>query len=49
LQLPGSRQWLWWRRFCAKAKVMIGFGWEIFPDAFDLLLSWGQIPVSSTL
>ncbi len=48
-QLPVSRQWQWWRRFCAKAKLMIGFGWEVFPDAFDLLLSWGQIPVSSTL
>ena len=48
-QLPGSRQLLWWRRFCAKARLMIGFGWELFPDAFDLLISWGQIPVSSTV
>jgi len=48
-KLPGSRQWQWWRRFCAKARLMIGFGWEDFPDAFDLLLSWGQIPVSSTV
>ena len=48
-QVPESRQRQWWRRFYAKAKLMIGFGWEIFPDTFDLLLSWGQIPVSSTL
>ena len=48
-QLPGSRQLRWWRRFCAKAKLMIGFGWELFPDAFDLLISWGQIPVSSAV
>jgi hypothetical protein len=27
--------------------LMIGLGWEEFPDAFDLLLTWGQIPVSS--
>ena len=46
---PGSRQRLWWRRFCAKVRLMIGFGWELFPDAFDLLISWGQIPVSSTI
>ena len=46
---PGSRQRLWWRRFCAKARLVIGFGWERFPDAFDLLISWGHIPVSSTI
>ena len=47
--LPGSRQKLWWRRFCRNAKLMIGLGWEEFPDAFDLLITWGQIPVSSTV
>ena len=46
---PGSRQRLWWQRFCAKARLVIGFGWERFPDAFDLLISWGHIPVSSTI
>ncbi len=46
---PGSRQKLWWRRFCRNAKLMIGLGWEVFPDAFDLLVSWNQIPVSSTV
>ncbi len=46
--LPRSRQRLWWQRFCRNAKLMIGLGWEAFPDAFDLLLTWGQIPVSST-
>ena len=48
-ELPGSRQRLWWRRFRAKARLVIGFGWERFPDAFDLLISWGHIPVSSTI
>ena len=47
--LPRSRQRLWWRRFCHNAKLLIGLGWEEFPDAFELLLSWGQIPVSSTV
>ncbi len=48
-ELPGSRQLQWWRRFCAKARLMIGFGWEHFLDAFDLLVGWGQIPVSSVV
>ena len=47
--LPESRQRLWWRRFCSRARLMIGFGWELFPDAFNLLVSWGQIPVSSAV
>lgn len=48
--LPESRQRQWWRRFKAKAKLIVGFGWwDILSDAFDLLVIWGQIPVSSAI
>ena len=49
LQSPGSRQLLWWRRFCDNCRLMIGLNWELYPYAFDLLISWGQIPVSSSV
>lgn len=47
--LPKPRQRLWWQRFRCKAEVMIGHGWEEFPDPFDLLISWGVIPVSMVI
>ncbi len=48
-ELPEPRQRLWWRRFRARAKLFIGINWEVIPKAFELLISWGQIPVSSTV
>ncbi len=47
--IPNPRQKLWWQRFCRKARLVIGLGWEWLPDAFDLLISWGQIPVSNVI
>ena len=46
--LPRSRQRLWWQRFCAQVKIVLGLTAAPDLQAFNFLFVSGRVPVSDS-